>query len=131
MKRFDVIVLDAALRQSLVTIRSLGRRGKSIAAVETSIGVLAPGGCCVLIGIPPRGAHASFDIASMFAGRRIMGSYNGAVRAHHDIPLIFELARQGALDLDSVVTRTYPLDEVHDALGHLRSEAPVRAVLVY
>jgi S-(hydroxymethyl)glutathione dehydrogenase/alcohol dehydrogenase len=103
----------------------------SVAAVETSVAVLAPAGCCVLIGIPPRGAHASFDIAAMFAGRRIVGSYNGAVRAHHDIPLIFELARQGALDLDSVVTRTYPFASVHDALRDLREETPVRAVLTY
>jgi S-(hydroxymethyl)glutathione dehydrogenase/alcohol dehydrogenase len=103
----------------------------SVTAVETSVAVLAPGGCCVLIGIPPRGAHASFDIASMFAGRRIMGSYNGAVRAHHDIPLIFELARQGALDLDSVVTRTYPVDSVNDALLDMKERSPVRTVLEY
>jgi CelD/BcsL family acetyltransferase involved in cellulose biosynthesis/predicted ATP-grasp superfamily ATP-dependent carboligase len=32
---FDALVLDAALRQSLVTIRSLGRRGRSVAALET------------------------------------------------------------------------------------------------
>jgi Zn-dependent alcohol dehydrogenase len=103
----------------------------AVAAAEASIRVLAPAGTCVLIGIPPRGAHASFDIASMFAGRRIVGSYNGAVRAHHDIPLIFELARQGALDLDAIVTRTYPLARAHDALRDLREAAPVRAVLTY
>jgi S-(hydroxymethyl)glutathione dehydrogenase/alcohol dehydrogenase len=103
----------------------------SVLAAETSVAVLAPGGCAVLIGIPPRGARASFDIASMFAGRRITGSYNGAVRAHHDIPLIFELARQGALDLDAVVTRTYPVESVHDALRDLREEPTVRTVLTY
>jgi Zn-dependent alcohol dehydrogenase len=103
----------------------------SVAAIETSVEVLAPGGTCVLIGIPPRGARASFDIPSMFASRRIVGSYNGAVRAHHDIPLIFELARQGALDLDSVVTRTYPVESVHEALQAMRDEPAVRTVLTY
>jgi predicted ATP-grasp superfamily ATP-dependent carboligase len=33
--RCDALVLDAALRQSLVTVRSLGRRGLSVAAAET------------------------------------------------------------------------------------------------
>jgi len=33
--RFDALVLDASLRQSLVAVRSLGRRGLGIAAVET------------------------------------------------------------------------------------------------
>src|SRR5581483_1332328 len=34
--KYDAIVLDAQLRQSLVTIRSLGRRGRRVAAVEIS-----------------------------------------------------------------------------------------------
>ena len=35
-KTYDALVLDAALRQSLVTIRSLGKKGLSVAALETS-----------------------------------------------------------------------------------------------
>ncbi len=35
-KTYDAFVLDAALRQSLVTIRSLGKKGLSVAALETS-----------------------------------------------------------------------------------------------
>jgi len=35
---FDALVLDAQLRQSLVTVRSLGRQGLSVAALDTSGG---------------------------------------------------------------------------------------------
>ena len=35
-KAYDALILDAALRQSLVTIRSLGKRGLSVAALESS-----------------------------------------------------------------------------------------------
>jgi predicted ATP-grasp superfamily ATP-dependent carboligase len=35
MMRCDALVLDASLRQALVTVRSLGRRGLAIAAAET------------------------------------------------------------------------------------------------
>ena len=38
---FDALVLDASLRQSLVTVRSLGRRGISVAALENSSSVPA------------------------------------------------------------------------------------------
>lgn len=38
---FDALVLDAGLRQSLVTVRSLGRRGLSLAALETDSNVPA------------------------------------------------------------------------------------------
>ncbi|MBE3558696.1 MAG: ATP-grasp domain-containing protein [Ktedonobacteraceae bacterium] len=34
--QYDVLVLDARLRQSLVTVRSLGRRGLRVAALESS-----------------------------------------------------------------------------------------------
>jgi S-(hydroxymethyl)glutathione dehydrogenase/alcohol dehydrogenase len=103
----------------------------AIPAIEAAIASLAPGGTCVLIGIPSQGARASLDVAHMFNGRRILGAYNGAIRAHHDIPLIFELARQGAFDLEGVVTRTYPVAAVHDALRDLRAGDAVRTVLTY
>src|SRR5579875_813394 len=35
-ERYDALVMDARLRQSLVTVRSLGRRGKRVAALEVS-----------------------------------------------------------------------------------------------
>jgi S-(hydroxymethyl)glutathione dehydrogenase/alcohol dehydrogenase len=103
----------------------------SIAAIEAAIAALRPGGACVLIGMPPRGARASFDVTHMFSSRRILGAFNGATRAHHDIPLIFELYRQGALDLDAVVTATYPLADVEVALQAMRDGVHVRTVLQF
>ena len=37
--RYDVLILEAKLRQSLVTARSLGSRGLRVAGLETSDGV--------------------------------------------------------------------------------------------
>lgn len=41
LKAYDALVLEARLRQSLTTIRSLGKRGLSVAALETFDGVPA------------------------------------------------------------------------------------------
>ncbi|HEX7096779.1 MAG TPA: zinc-binding dehydrogenase, partial [Acidimicrobiales bacterium] len=101
----------------------------SIAAIEAAIEMLRPGGTCVLIGIPPRGARASFAVSHLFASRRIVGAYNGATRAHHDIPLIFELARLGVLELDRLVSCTLPVESVHDAVREMRTGAHIRTVL--
>lgn len=103
----------------------------AIPAIEAAIASLRPGGTCVLIGMPARGERASFDVVDMFSSRSIVGAFNGATRAHHDIPLIFELYRQGALDLDSVVTATFPMASVHDALNEMRTGAQVRTVLTF
>src|SRR5205814_9391161 len=35
MTTFDALVTDARLRQALVSVRSLGRRGRSVAALDT------------------------------------------------------------------------------------------------
>jgi predicted ATP-grasp superfamily ATP-dependent carboligase len=40
--KYDAIVLDAGLRQSLVTVRSLGRRGLNVLAVDTTVDVPPP-----------------------------------------------------------------------------------------
>ena len=34
VKEYDALILDAHLRQSLVSVRSLGRRGMRVAALE-------------------------------------------------------------------------------------------------
>lgn len=39
---YDALVMDAKLRQSLVTVRSLGRRGKSVAALEIDSNAESP-----------------------------------------------------------------------------------------
>lgn len=41
LANFDVLVLDARLRQALVTVRSLGRRGLRVAALDTIDGAAA------------------------------------------------------------------------------------------
>jgi S-(hydroxymethyl)glutathione dehydrogenase/alcohol dehydrogenase len=134
----DVLTIDAdtdvatALRELVPSgVDHVFECSGAIAAIEAGIASLAVGGTCVLIGIPRRGTRATFDVGHLFNGRRILGAYNGAIRAHHDIPLIFELARQGALDLEGVVTNTHPVAKVHEALRDLHRGGAVRTVLTY
>jgi Zn-dependent alcohol dehydrogenase len=101
----------------------------SLGAIETAIDLLAPGGMAVLIGIPPRGTRAAFDVNRLFDGRRIAGAYNGAIAPHRDIPAILELAERGVFDLDALVTARFPLAQIDDALAALRSGRELRVVL--
>ena len=63
--------------------------------------------------------------------KRVVGSIFGSANMRYDIPKLCELYRQGQLDLDGMVTRTYGLEDVNQGYQDLRDAANVRGVLVY
>ena len=103
----------------------------ALPAVDAAIAALAPGGRAALVGIPPQGSRASFDVAALMWGRRIVGSLNGAMNPQRDLAEIVEHVRAGRLELSAQVTRCWPLAEVESAVAALRSGEVVRAVLLH
>jgi S-(hydroxymethyl)glutathione dehydrogenase/alcohol dehydrogenase len=101
----------------------------ALSAIEAAIEVVDHGGIAALVGIPPDGARASFDVGALFRGRRIVGSLNGAQNPERDLGDIVKLARDGKLDLAAQVTRVWPLAEINDAIAAVRRGDVVRAVL--
>jgi S-(hydroxymethyl)glutathione dehydrogenase/alcohol dehydrogenase len=63
--------------------------------------------------------------------KRVVGSIFGSANMRYDIPKLCELYRQGQLDLDGMVTRTYGLEDVNQGYQDLRDANNVRGVLVY
>ena len=60
-----------------------------------------------------------------------IGSLFGSANPRQDIPKLLELYTQGQLDLDGLVTRTYPLDEINEGYDDMRDGKNIRGVLVY
>ncbi len=54
----------------------------------------------------------------------------GSTRPHVDIPRLIDLYRKKKLKLDELVTHTYALDEVNDALAALEKGEVARGVVV-
>jgi len=98
-------------------------------AIEAAIQVLGPGGRVALVGIPPRGARAAFDVNDLFLNRRILGSYNGNVDIARELPVVVDHVRHGRLAVDEQVSHVWPLAEIPDALAAARAGTVVRAVL--
>lgn len=95
-----------------------------------AVRALGPMGRAVLVGISA--SPLALDTYRDLLGKEaeVIGS-NDHLR--HELPLLIELARRGALDLSQVVARTVPLDAeavnaVLDALDEFRAE--VRTVIV-
>jgi S-(hydroxymethyl)glutathione dehydrogenase/alcohol dehydrogenase len=99
------------------------------ALIRTAIDLLDWGGQCILLGVPKLGTEASCVVNTLYNDKSIMGCRYGTVRPHHDIPLFVELYKSGKLLLDELVSATYELDGVHDALTAMHDGKVNRAVL--
>jgi S-(hydroxymethyl)glutathione dehydrogenase / alcohol dehydrogenase len=89
------------------------------------------GGTTVFIGVP--GFANTLPMPSMqliMEDRTIKGSYYGSARVTRDFPRFIELIESGRLDVASMITRHYRLDDVNAALTAMREGAVVRGVVI-
>jgi S-(hydroxymethyl)glutathione dehydrogenase/alcohol dehydrogenase len=91
---------------------------------------LRPGATAVVIGIAAKGAEVALPALELASGKGIRGSFYGSGDPAADLPDLARIASAGELDLEGVVTRVDPLDDVGDALERLRRGEGVRTVLV-
>jgi len=87
----------------------------------------------VVTNIHPVG-EASIAIPAVFLTvfeKQLIGSLFGSGNPRKDIPRLLELYTQGQLDLDGLVTRTYPLEGINDGYAAMNAGENIRGVLVY
>jgi NDMA-dependent alcohol dehydrogenase len=63
--------------------------------------------------------------------KQIVGTLYGSANPRADIPKLLELAGAGQVDLNAVVSRTYPLEAINDGYADMRSGRFLRGVLRY
>ena len=63
--------------------------------------------------------------------KQVVGSLFGSGNPRADIPKILELYHHGQIDLDGLVTKTYPLEGVNDGYADMRDGNNIRGVLIY
>ena len=104
----------------------------SAEAMEQGLGCARRGGALVVVGMPPGGRLASFDPGLLaHDGKRILGSKLGSSRPQELVPQLVALYTSGELRLDELVTATYPLDRINDAIDAMRAGAAIRNVVVF
>ena len=63
--------------------------------------------------------------------KRVVGTIFGSANIRYDIPKLCELYRQGQLDLDGMITRTYDLEDINQGYQDMRDGKNIRGVLLY
>jgi S-(hydroxymethyl)glutathione dehydrogenase/alcohol dehydrogenase len=132
--------IDAAREDPVAAIRRITRLGADYTfvavgdtrAVSQAIDALAPGGTCVLIGVPETGATVPMDVRPLVTGERVIrGSSYGSARTREDLPRLVSLYLAGKLKVDQLITRRYGLDEANEAFRALAAGELARGLIVF
>lgn len=91
----------------------------------------APGGTAVMVGSPPAGRPLEIDPALLFSSRRLMGTQGGDAAPHRDLPMLAAQYLRGRLDLNGLITERLPLEQINEAVAHVREGAVARTVIVF
>jgi S-(hydroxymethyl)glutathione dehydrogenase/alcohol dehydrogenase len=104
----------------------------SPATLNTALASTRKGGAVVLTGLSRVDSLASFAMFPfVMQEKRLLGSVYGSANPATEIPRLVSLYQQGRLKLGELVSRTYPLDRINDALGALAASDGARGVITW
>lgn len=89
-----------------------------------------PQGRVVLVGVPKKNADISIHSLPLHFGKSISGSHGGEAMPEVDIPRYQSLYAKGLIDLDSLITSRFPLNEINQAIDVMRGGETSGRVLV-
>jgi Zn-dependent alcohol dehydrogenase len=111
-----------------VAIEAVGRAD----AIDAAVRVTRRSGQVVLVGAAGEDVLLSVPAfpAIVMTGKRIIGSLYGSANVRRDVPRLVELYRRGVLRLDELVTETFVLEQINDALDYCAAGRGTRAVVI-
>lgn len=130
--------INAAREDAVKAIRDLTAGGADYAfevigrsaTVRQAVECLARGGTAVAVGIPPAQEELSVPgLAFILNEKTLRACFYGSARLRSDIPRLLTLYHAGRLLLDELVTATFPLERVNDAVAALDRGDGIRTVL--
>ncbi|MEJ5218125.1 Zn-dependent alcohol dehydrogenase [Cognatishimia sp. D5M38] len=101
-------------------------------AYDAAPNYLAYGGKMIMVGMPHTGAVSTYEAANFAAvGQSMIGSKMGDVVVPRDIPWMADLYEQGRLKLDELVSGTWTLDQINEAIADTKTGTAKRNVIVF
>ncbi len=102
----------------------------STAVLEGLMESLAVAGQCVVVGAPPAGSRASFDVNTWLPGRAVRGVTMGDSEPEAFIPLLVEAYRAGRFPIDRL-ERTYAFANIDRAVSDASAGVTIKPVLTF
>ena len=130
--------IDASQEDAVEAVRDLTAGGVDYAfevigqpaTLRQALEATCDGGTAVLVGAAPDDGEVMIPMRHLFQDRALIGCSAGTGSPRHDFQWLIALYKQGRLNLDDLVTRTRPLQEVNEAFRDMEAGAVARTVLV-
>lgn len=101
-------------------------------AIEQSVKLLRRGGKAVLVGMPAVGVKTQFEAIDLIdANQSILGCKMGSSELDADISELTKLYLSGNLLLDELVSDTWTLDSINEAIDATRNGIGLKNVVVF
>jgi S-(hydroxymethyl)glutathione dehydrogenase/alcohol dehydrogenase len=84
-------------------------------------------GTCVLVGVPSE--KVTISSLPLHFNKVLTGSHGGESKPHVDIPRLLRLMQAGRISFDGIITHTFALDEINQALELMRRGTAGRVLL--
>jgi S-(hydroxymethyl)glutathione dehydrogenase/alcohol dehydrogenase len=97
--------------------------------IELAYDLTHPDGRTILVGVPRAGEKVSIYTLPLHFKKVLKGSHGGSVAPDVEIPRLINLIQAGKMSLDGLVTHTFPLEKVNDAIAMHRSGTAARVML--
>jgi len=78
-------------------------------------------GRTILVGVPAKGKETHFHTLPLHFGKNITGSHGGNGNPSEDIPRYMKLSDLGILELSSLITEIYSIEEINQAIERIRN----------
>ena len=100
--------------------------------VAGAVKSLRRGGTAISVGLAPVGATAPIDVVDMIRSQKTLsGSYYGSASPHETFKKLVDYYLKGRIDLDSMITRTYSLEQVNEGFDAIAEGEDGVGVIVF
>lgn len=132
--------VNAQARDPLKALRELTNGGvdyafESFGSSETislAFDASRKGGTAIIVGLAPIGDFAGIDpVALVRQEKTLKGSYYGTSRPAIDFERMIRLYKEGRVDVDGLITRTYQLDQINEAYEELARGVVGRGIISF
>lgn len=104
----------------------------SARTIPQALQAARPGGTATIVGLHAAAVNVEISPALLvLQNKRLLGSFFGSVTARLDLPMLMNLYLAGKLQLDDLVSKRYPLEQLPQAFDDMESGKVARGVLVF
>jgi len=90
-----------------------------------------PGGTVVIVGLNADWAEVTLSFPLIYGERKLLGCTYGSIQPPVDIPRLVDQYMTGKLDLDRLVTKRFPIEEINEAFDTLLTGEVARSIIEF